>query len=390
MLFANIIHLDRKHMRKLCFNPWVPAILTSAYFLIACSSDEPKDPSPVDPGPEIEIVDWEKLENFQERVYNIELIDNKFYGTGIASYFFEIDINGAVNPQYFWSYVARTGRYKFPVSNKVLVSRSETDLFLFPSSNVSSGSVTSIKMEDLDPNFRFFEDMPRWNSDIFGLTTDGIGLVPYRKVVNGFATNNPTFLMFESNQLDNLIQIGNSSIIDFEFANAYSNCDRIESFKDFFSVQVGNATFKINLAGEVSKLSDFKARSVEVNNKIYSFAHNTSNNRIEVLVSDFLGNNTSQVATADYNEIFVRGEYFEVNDEIILVFRNNIYWLQILNNGVKITELENQNLDSGDIYNVIMAPEEKVLISNICNTPKCGIFSKSLEDFFKPKQIKDQ
>ncbi|MGY6741098.1 MAG: hypothetical protein ACXIUQ_00070 [Cecembia sp.] len=359
--------------------------LFSILLVIGCNPDDDNEPAPVVPEPEVEVVDWEKLETIQDRIYNIALIDGNLYATGIASYFFNMNLEGANEPQFFWSFVSRTGRYKFPVSNKVLASRSETNLFLFPSDNISSSTVNSIKMEDISADFRFFEDMPRWNSDIFGLTVDGIGLVPFRKVINGFAKNNPSFLLFRSEKEGDMIVMTESTIIDHEFINGYAETFRIDSFDNFFLVQVNNLTFKIDVNGQVSRFSEFRTKSVKIDDQIFSFQHNTSTNKIEVLRSDINGSSTGPIVLEDFNEIFTRGEYFNVNGEIILVFRNNIYHVKLNNNTIEVEELQNQNLDFGDIYNVTYVPDGKVLLSNICNTPNCGIFVKSLEDFFKEK-----
>jgi hypothetical protein len=136
-----------------------------------------KEIEEVTPGPVIPAVNWIKLENFQERIYNMRLIDEKLYATGAASYFSDIDVNNDLNPQFFWNYIARSGRYKLPISSKVLVSRSETDIFIFPSGSINPENLLRVPKEEIDNEFRFFEDIPRWDSDFIGLTESGIALL---------------------------------------------------------------------------------------------------------------------------------------------------------------------------------------------------------------------
>jgi hypothetical protein len=82
---------------------------------------------------------------------------------------------------------------------------------------------------------------------------------------------------------------------------------------------------------------------------------------------------------------FLEEEFFAIDDQIIIAFRNNIFHVIPENGTLKIIELENSNLDAGDIYEIILLPDDTVLVSNICNTPNCGVFKKDLKDFFQQK-----
>ena len=361
---------------------------TIAFLSILALLTNCKEIEEVSPEPNIPVVNWNKLENFQERVYNMSIINEKLYATGTASYFSDIDVNNDLNPQFFWNYIARTGRYKLPISSKVLVSRSETEIFIFPSDKINPENLLRVPKEDFDAEFRFFEDIPRWEGDFIGLTNSGIALFPYRKIIKGFAKNSPNFLLIKAEVENDVASIKDYKIIDRDVDNLitnFNNCSRIESFDDFFLVQIGQEIYKITTEGVISEFTKSQSRSVQVNNTTYSFANNINKRIIEVFASDRLGNDINLIGQTEYNEIFTRGEFFEVNNQIVIAFRNNIFHVILENGNIKIIELENSNLDAGDIYEIILLPDNTVLVSNICNTPNCGVFKKDLKDFFQQK-----
>jgi hypothetical protein len=241
----------------------------------------------------------------------------------------------------------------------------------------------------LDENFKSFEDIPLWRGDIFGISNLGTVLVPYRAINNGIAENTPYFFLFNTAVVDNKIEIVNFFNVKNDLFFTYQDVNRIQSFESFFLVEIGSRTYKVDNIGTLTEISTNPMKAFKFGNEIRSLELDRAANEFIFKKADLNGNNWQTVGRFS-NEPAIRfAEFVEIDNRIIGFEGIDIFELVINGNNIKINYLQNNNLEGGGITSLSLFNSDNVIITTTCVSTgsNCGVFTKSLSDFLKPRPI---
>ncbi|RZS98440.1 hypothetical protein BC751_4095 [Cecembia calidifontis] len=292
-----------------------------------------------------------------------------------------MNFQGQLSPKNITSFLTRLGRYKLPLSNSVFASRTELDVFLFPVGDVSQQNATILRMRDVDPDFANFEDIPFWQGEIIGLTPNGSHvLIPYRKIVNGIARNNPSFLFLNVALEQGRVVIRESRILNEEIRDYFVDTGSIASFGNFFLVKVEGTTFKVNFSGQFEQISNMNTKATVLGNQVYFMLENRETNRLMVYRADINGNNRTLVGEDRLSIETLSASFGVIDGHIIGYSGNNLFRLNLSNNQVKIEMLNNEGI-RGAISSIQQVGDEVFI--TVIREGTGGAFKKPLKDFFE-------
>jgi hypothetical protein len=358
--------------------------------LIGCKSDEIEDISPIEPDPEppvnVEIVDWEKLQSIDQRIINAKNFEGKVHAIGVSEIF--LDIKQEIPPAPFSkrSFLTRIGRYMSPFNNEILVTRTESEIFIFDLNNLDENNALRISGSDLDENFKSFEDIPLWNGELMGLSLDGHVLIPFRNVVNGIALDNPSFALLELEMNNGTLEVKNKTIIEEQIFFSFNTCNRVQSFSDFFTVQIGSRVFRISAEGEMVEIFNNSNVIFNFGEELRTFELDRAANEFVLQRGTIDGLNWSVLGRFPNLPALRNARFTEIDNKIIGFEGIDIFEVQLVGGDINLKYLQDNNLQGGAITS-ILSYEDQVLITTNCVNPStnCGVFLKSKEDFFLPK-----
>jgi hypothetical protein len=361
-------------------------IYLKAFFLITilgCSKEN--DPDPI--VPTIEIASWAKSEFVNQGLANTRLFGTVLKAVSGSALFNPLSLTSTNAPLIFEQFQSRIGRYKLPISEKALITRTEREVFVFNPANLSLDNAIRLNMVDIDSEFLFFEDIPLWEGEAFGLLPSGTALIPYRSLSNGFAVNTPNFLLIKTDLESDMVVIRSIEIIKENLIDYYVNCEKIESHYDNFYIQLDLFKYKFDSKGNFSRISENKGKIFKYQAGLMSIEIDSRSGNLVARTSDRSGENWAVAGTVEYNQLLSLLDFTEIDGKVIGFFGNEIYHLLIGSGTIKRIELENKGL-SGRINSIIELPNNEILISTSCNSAAggCGAYTKSKSDFFKEKQ----
>lgn len=365
----------------------VPGLIILFFIFLGCNSDEPENILPEEPEPpvNVEIVNWEKIESIDQRIINVKNFEGKVHAIGVSDFLIDVfqgDQTVSIRP-----FLTRIGRYMPPFNKEFIVTRTESELFIFDINNINESSALRITGFDLDENFNSFEDLPLWNGELLGLTNNNHILIPFRNVINGIAQENPSFAIIEIALENGEIQLKNKLIVDERIFFSFQTCNRIQSFKDFFMVLIGSRVFQITTGGEITEV-------FPTNNVVFEFGQELKTFELDRAANEFIlkrntgnGLNWTDLGRFPNLPALRTARFTTVFGKIIGFDGVDIFEIEIVGGELKLNYLQNNNLEGGTITSIIEY-DDKVLISTTCNSPStnCGIFIKDQQDFLLPKR----
>ena len=347
----------------------------------ACSKDNDEDMVPYTPQ-----TNWEKSKGLEEGIFNSLYIDNKLYLLGASNFYKDGNISDTNIPFSFEKYITRPGWHKLPVSNKVLATRTELDVFILSVSNLTEDQFLKIDLKSFDPTFIKLEDIPRWQSEGLGISGNGTILIPYRTAKEGIAENNPSLMLIRTSNKNNEIVIEEVKNIKLQVLSYYDLVYQVDSFENFFLITVGNIVIQLTDQGEVSTVGAFNTlRSLIIKDEVISFGIDRIKNEVSYFKSRMDGGNRQLVRKIPLEPLFDGLELTSINDKIIGYKNDKIYLIELETNKMKLSELNNSKLEGGFITSIISINENKVLVTATCHII-CGGYTKPLNNFFEIKK----
>lgn len=366
---------------KISMNFQRGVFLTAAFIIMAACGEKEDTPEPMP------LVSWEKSDNFPEGLFNAQVINDRLFVVSSGNFYFDAKITSPNNPVSFRNLQTRVGRFKLPVSDRIFATRTETEIYLFPSNDITAGKALKINAKDLDPDFLSFEDIPFWQGDVFSINNAGSILIPYRASAAGMAKNSPFFFLLKPEIINGNVQLSSFVLIREDLIDWFDSCNRVESAGDFFFVQVGSSTFHISNSGAVQKASDFSARLFSSRTESFTMTMDRNSGQFTLRKGSLNGSNWSEMGRFTFNQTLRALNYCIIDNKIIGFNGSEIYELTPTGNNIQIKRLEDKNLEGGVISSIVQW-NDRVFVSVICDNPirNCGGFHKSLTDFFKEKQ----
>lgn len=369
---------------KLAIRPiFIWGIITIVFFQGCQEKIENPKQDPMKP-----TVNWEKLESISEGIFNGMAINNLFHAVAPTNFYYNLNLSGPSNSQGFLDFTSQVGRFKYPISENIFVSRNETEIFIFPAMELYT-IPNKIKLNEIDKDFFSFSDIPSWQGEAFGLTKSGTALFSYKtKENNGLISNNPSLLLFRSEIESDQVIVKDTLVIKNDFFSFPNDCYKIETVSEFFLAHIGNSMFKISQTGDFEKIStriveNFHAFQKE--NEVYVIGTEKDTKKIFILKSNLDGTNWSELGVFNPNSEISNMKLTNIQNQIIGFSKNEIFTISIKSNSLSIEKLQNAGIQGGVISSISLL-NNKVLVTVICEPSlptSCGIYSKSIDDFFK-------
>lgn len=330
--------------------------------------------------PKLEQVNpWQNFSNLKLEVYNAKQTPSGWIIVGRNGFFRGNDLENLKDLIPFQDFQTRLGRYRVPISSHFLATRTESEVFLhgFNQPNQSD----PIKLSNFDPNFIGFEDIPFWQGEMMGLTEEGVLLFSYRTAENNIANDSPSFFLVNTENNNGKIEIKSTKIIDYPFITWFDNNYSIESFNEFFLVQVSGTTFKIKLNGEVNKHVDLPSRSIINGNQLITIATDMRKGELSVFTSGIGSDNVNKISSKEVSVRYLGANYELIGDRLIGFKNDEIFELNF-ESGLNIKPLNNSNLKGNTITSIKLFDNDKILITSMCDKSpsSCGVFITDLDN----------
>lgn len=335
-------------------------------------------------------VAWERAEGFDSNpLLGSRLINQQLFVISGPGIYPNATIEGPNDFEGFGIEFNVTGRYRFPVSDKVVASRNDYFVVLeSPKSVGISGKGVKVNMREIDPEFQYFFDLPYFFSDAIGIDKNGTVLIPYHSAKNGFAKGSPDFLKIKTKLVDDELEIVELKIIKEDYLQAMDVVTRLNSFENFYQIRIGPFTYNLDEEGLPQLKHEHLTKSFQLENEIISFgALAGQSGPLYAYRSDLNGENTQLINTYD-NPTLLQLEFTAIEGRIIGYGNSQLFLIDLKEDTIKITELDNTGLDGSFITSVTVADATRVLVTSapIPGFDLAGGFYKPIEELFKSKQ----
>ncbi|EKB47464.1 hypothetical protein [Cecembia lonarensis] len=373
-------------MKKSFFTSrWGLVLSLGVLLSYSCSDDPEPTPPPVNEPPVNEEpttpptsnVNWNRVSVFSEDMYNSTYLDGKFTALGRNFLYYDASLETENERQFLGDYLTRLGRYKLPLSDKIFVSRTELDVLIFPMGELDPSKQITLRLSEIDPAFKAFEDIQFWQGDVLGVNKSGTAvLVPYRTIKDGLSVNNPSFLLLKTDLEDGVVVVKDTLIVDENIRDFYVEASAVSSNENFFIVNIEGRSYLIDHDGNVEELSEHRVVAVEKGNQVFFIEEDRRRDKLVVYVSGPEGKNRNLVGETDLNEDLIRADYTVVRDQLVGFEGNKIFKLTTANNQVRVDMLPNGSV-AGAISSMNQIGEDKVVIT-IIRQGQGGAFSLSV------------
>lgn len=335
---------------------------------------------------------WESAVGFGSNpLLGSKFLNQKLYVTAGSGRYPNATIEGPNEFQNFGVEGNIGGRYRFPVSDKVVASRNEYQVVLEAPKNVGIyRKDIKFVMKDIDPDFQYFFDLPYFVGDAIGIDKNGTVLIPYHSASNGHAKSSPDFIMIKTKLVADELEIEELKLIKENYFQGMSGVYKLTSFDNFFQLNIGPYTFNIN-GDKVPELKhEHHSKSFQLGNEIITLGagHEENMSTLFLFRSDLNGENTQLINTFQDSSSLLQLEFCIINGEIIGYGKSQLFLIKIHEDKINITELDNTGLEGSFITSVTMADANHVLVTSAPTTgfDLAGGFYKPLGEFFSPKQ----
>lgn len=216
---------------------------------------------------------WERAEGFgAEPLLGSSQLNQKLFVTSLSGRYPNATLNGPNDFQGFSIEQNKPGRYRFPVSDKVVASNNDFQVFLEAPNNVGlSGKAIKFNMKEIDPDFMYFFDLPYFVGDAIGIDKNGTVLIPYHSANNGFAKSSPDFIMIKTKLVDGELEIAELKLIKENYFQGMVSVTKLTSFENFFQLRIGDFTFNIDTDEVPEQKHEHYTKSFQFGNEIISF-----------------------------------------------------------------------------------------------------------------------
>jgi hypothetical protein len=368
--------------------PIIKSIALGAFSLLLLQNCNPKEEIPAQP------IVWQRAEGFgSEPLLGSKLLNQKLFVTSGSGRYPNASLDGPNDFQGFGIEQNAPGRLKFPVSDKVVASRNDYFIVLEAPKNVGlSEKAIRYNMKEIDPDFQYFFDLPYFVGDAIGIDKNGTVLVPYHSASNGFAKSSPDFVIIKTKLVDEELEILELKLIKENYLQGMDVVTRLNSFDNFFQIRIGPHTYNMGEDGIPKLKHEHLTKSFQFGNEIVSFgALFGQSSPLYAYRSDLNGENTQLINTFN-DPSLLQLEFTTVDGKIIGYGNSQLFMLELLEDEIKYTELDNTGLEGSYITSVTMADANRVLVTSapIPGFDLAGGFYKPIEELFKPKQISTQ
>lgn len=363
--------------------------------IISC---EPKEE------PVVEVSEkWEIAGSFKEGLSHAKEINGALFASSRSGVYADAKTQGSTSDFNDLSlFIQGEIPYRLPLSDKLMVAINTAEVSILPAGSTRQDDALVLNMREIDPEFTGFHFLHYYLCEQISINANGNILVPYRSAKDGIQKNTPDFLLLKTLVNDGKVTILEQKLIKEEHFLGIATIRIMKNFPDFTRVTIDGKTFDIDSEGNLELRFEKFSKSVQVGNEIITFAQlgPLDSNDFEVYKSDLSGENNELIGSYGSVEISTLDKFlltqmaddiYSVDGVIILRHLDRIYRVTMNSQKIALIELENEGMGNGYITSVLQLDDETVFATTLCDRGEiisCGGFTKSLENFFKPKAIK--
>lgn len=344
---------------------------------------------------------WERVRGFEEGLFDAREINGKLYTASWTRIYPDASLQGPNNFVDLSPFLGAMAPYKVPISDQLIAVKSPTRITILPSDDPNAENALVLNMKDIDAEFLEFNFGGNSKDDELVIYPDGGIIVPYRSKNEGGIKNTPDFLWVKTGIDAGKVVLLETKLIKEEHFDRSVVVNNMKGFENFTRVSIGDKTFDIDRVGNMELRFEQQSKSVQVGEDIFTFTITSpfENTFYRVYKSDLSGKNNQLIGTyassniAKWDNIVFSetlSSLYSVNGIILLQSAWSIYKLSMDGQRFALTELENNGLENGNITSITLLSDSSVLVTAICSDNgvfyNCGGFSKSLENFFNPKE----
>ncbi|WP_158856091.1 hypothetical protein [Lunatibacter salilacus] len=341
---------------------------------------------------------WKMVQGFHEGLTHAQEINGKLYAASKTRIYGQATLQGPNTFNQLSQIMPSEFQFRLPLSEKLMATFKEQDLYLMPAGNQESLLV--LPMIELDPDFRNFQYIYLTpGGEQISIDTKGNVLVPYNSSKDGRRKYTPDFLWLKTGIIEGEVKILEQKLIKEEYFDEFVSIWFLKVFDNFTRVTIGYKTFDIDLNGNIELRFDHLTKSVQVGNEIITFAIEGlrfRNYPLLVYKSDILGKNNELIGTYDLSQFShshssllgsVFHNIYNINGIIVVAGGDSIYRLAMDDQAIAFTELDNLGLEDTNITSISLINNSTVFVTSFEATGQknWGGFSKSLENFFTEK-----
>lgn len=241
---------------------------------------------------------------------------------------------------------------------------------------ISQSSRAEVRLDELDENFRFIDGMFYSRGESMLINDRNQVLIPYEDNTTQ-VTMTLVDISYDRDDIvvrHNLDTVKTTIIrIDEPVQNAVIAMESIGS--DFF-VSTDSKVFRVDADAQVQEVLNQRLyQFFEIGNEIFGVGTN------DIFISSDNGLSWVSAYRNPGNMEII--EYIRLGDRLVAYRFAQLWELTRTNDALEFTELDNDGLDGRSITSVSLF-EGQVYVSTLS-----GVFSKSLDEFFIPKEITD-
>ncbi len=358
---------------------------------LAALSCNPKEPLPEAP------VIWEKALGIGEGLFNAKVINGELYVASSSRIYPKATLQGPNEFEELSLFMQSSFPYRLPLSNKLMAAINPSEISLHPIGNSNESDAFKINLRQLDPEFSRFFQHGLLVGDQVSINAKGNVLVPYISVIGNKQKNTPDFLWLKTGVEDGKVKILEQRFLKEEYFVGTSTIRYIRTFDNFTRVTIDTKTFDIDDQGNIALSFDQYTKSVQVGNEIITFASEYVDRfPFQVYKSDLSGKNSSLIGNYEYDPsplvsqlMWIGTALASIDGKIIFHNADLMYHLELTDDAIIFTELDNTGLERGYISSIQLLDNSTVFVAAACldaHYNNCGGFYKPLDKFFTPKK----
>lgn len=343
---------------------------------------------------------WEKAEGFQNGLSFAREINGALYAASRSRVFANASTGGPNDFSELSLFMQSMPPYRLPLSEQLMAAINPSQLFILPAGNSNQENALVLNMRDIDPEFTEFHFLHYEVGEQISIDGNGAVLVPYRSAKDGKQKNTPDFLWVKTAVNAGKVELLEYKLIKEEFFSGISSIRILKDFPNFTRVTIDGNTVDIDHDGNLELRFERFAKSVQVGDEIITFARPMPFDNLpwEVYKSDLSGKNNQLVGTYSSSQISpldnsilsrMADNLSSVNGIIVANDSDRIYRLTMNSQGIQLVELENEGLENAQITSITQIDNSSIFVTAVCDSGtfnNCGGFTKSLAEFFSPKE----
>lgn len=332
------------------------------------------------------VVKWEQVAGISNGpgLMNSAFQNNRLNVWGSSNYYPAVALSPTGTSSGFTTGIFQgSGRLRFPVADRYFAFTNNRQVVIRSALTTPANSVERIvDLGALDPDFSTLADIPYWQGEAMGISANHFLLIPYRAVHNGVGIPTPYFALIglrPPQHSDSELQVSSVNLIRRNLFPGEVALTAISSFGNFFFVNMGNATYRIDTQGIMNKVADVTLNIYQKGSNLYGFSANLNTDQADYYQSGDNGQSWQRVGGIAVGALATL-HYSVIGEQVIGYSNNQLFLFETNGSTFSVRELENEGLPPADITSVTLSGTDTVFLTMHANsfTSLSGAYYKPL------------